>query len=635
VGAEPKGLQKQKRANSRKKNNRLLSGTGWFATRQRDVRKGTWRFLSVIRLLGIRLFGFGMIDIRVRSRKGFTRGVMAGRLHFLLATALFFFVTGSARAETGLQLLKSSAVISKPCAAAPTNARAVFLRYPVIMEGTFNQDKTFNPMKVYKGFRRWTIALMEGDESLSEIQVGKPALVLADYTTAGASTHCGKILYESDQYNNLSYAAILAEAAVYEAERESRISSEKSLDNKNERQGNIYVWNFLKQNGDGLAVLELAGSKVIDIVANSKNLPRKDYSHVRDWRAAKEAQHCAAQGPGVLTPAMHAAVLTLKQLQSDEYALRELGRGLLGIGAYEDAMFTLCGSGAEGLYVAAALKAGRGSVLNGRKFSRVGAVRDADLSGLSLRKLGASGLWVNVNVTGTDFTNANFTNTQFENVNLAEAKLDFAIYDCKTVFPDGFDPTAHHMIPVWRQDGCEKAVPPKVDLSNITVKPFYESLLHKAIPASADAPRYTFSESEMAHIEYDQIQLRRLLLDGLKAKNSVFGRISCDGCKFTNADFSGTRLSFHPSGNLMHFTDTSFKNADLRGSNINAAIFTNVDFTGADLTGINLHRTTLVNVNFGGAKVEDANFKDAKYDAATIFPEGFDPIQAGMIRIIE
>ncbi|MBM67809.1 MAG: hypothetical protein CMB39_05150, partial [Euryarchaeota archaeon] len=49
--------------------------------------------------------------------------------------------------------------------------------------------------------------------------------------------------------------------------------------------------------------------------------------------------------------------------------------------------------------------------------------------------------------------------------------------------------------------------------------------------------------------------------------------------------------------------------------------FTGANFTGANFTGANLERAMLFRVNLSGAKA----------DGDTIWPEGFDPVTAGVI----
>jgi hypothetical protein len=80
--------------------------------------------------------------------------------------------------------------------------------------------------------------------------------------------------------------------------------------------------------------------------------------------------------------------------------------------------------------------------------------------------------------------------------------------------------------------------------------------------------------------------------------------------------------------------DANMRNVDLRGADLNGA-----DLSKAYLKGGYLYKVNLSGVNLEGANLEGANLKEtnlegtnlsgAKYNEYTIWPEGFDPIQAG------
>lgn len=125
---------------------------------------------------------------------------------------------------------------------------------------------------------------------------------------------------------------------------------------------------------------------------------------------------------------------------------------------------------------------------------------------------------------------------------------------------------------------------------------------------------------------------------------------------------SGARLG----GDL---TDADLRGADLTGVNMEGVTLMGADLTDANLEGANLYwclaceavfeRADLRRASFRGATLEKADFRYARlqgadfggdklsgrdarlagalfacaeYDAATVFPEGFDPHVAGMIE---
>ena len=55
------------------------------------------------------------------------------------------------------------------------------------------------------------------------------------------------------------------------------------------------------------------------------------------------------------------------------------------------------------------------------------------------------------------------------------------------------------------------------------------------------------------------------------------------------------------------------------------------DCEGADLEGANLSGANLQGANLEGADLQGANFEGAKVNDDTTWPEGFDPVAAGVI----
>jgi uncharacterized protein YjbI with pentapeptide repeats len=91
------------------------------------------------------------------------------------------------------------------------------------------------------------------------------------------------------------------------------------------------------------------------------------------------------------------------------------------------------------------------------------------------------------------------------------------------------------------------------------------------------------------------------------------------------------------------FTSTSLRRADLRGALLDGASFRGADLAGANLTGAslggtdlleaNLRKADLTAANLSGARgLENAHIQRARYDRATKWPRGFDPVAAGAAR---
>jgi uncharacterized protein YjbI with pentapeptide repeats len=129
-------------------------------------------------------------------------------------------------------------------------------------------------------------------------------------------------------------------------------------------------------------------------------------------------------------------------------------------------------------------------------------------------------------------------------------------------------------------------------------------------------------------------------------ENAILARCDLRGAVFNGANLRGANLRGAKGGLDNVGGSTDFIGADLSGADLSRAEIGGADFTdakliGADLSGVNAvsampaHRTT----RFEGADLSDARLAGARlagaiYDERTIFPRGFDPDRAGMIRRI-
>ena len=82
------------------------------------------------------------------------------------------------------------------------------------------------------------------------------------------------------------------------------------------------------------------------------------------------------------------------------------------------------------------------------------------------------------------------------------------------------------------------------------------------------------------------------------------------------------------------FTSANMIKANLSNANLSRAIFRGANLTGANLSGARLKNAKLINTRLSGADLSGADLTGAKltgatYDAATVWPTGFDPVAAG------
>ncbi|NJM77305.1 MAG: pentapeptide repeat-containing protein [Acaryochloridaceae cyanobacterium RU_4_10] len=99
-------------------------------------------------------------------------------------------------------------------------------------------------------------------------------------------------------------------------------------------------------------------------------------------------------------------------------------------------------------------------------------------------------------------------------------------------------------------------------------------------------------------------------------------------------DFTGTSLS---QGDLqgINLRGADLSYADLSEANLHSAHLRGVDLSYADLERANLQNADLrgailIGTNLRLADLSQAHLHDADYDRTTHFPQGFDPVLAGL-----
>jgi len=77
--------------------------------------------------------------------------------------------------------------------------------------------------------------------------------------------------------------------------------------------------------------------------------------------------------------------------------------------------------------------------------------------------------------------------------------------------------------------------------------------------------------------------------------------------------------------------DADLAGADLAGAYLNGADLRRADLRRADLLQADLRRADLTGADLTGAVLAGADLTDALYDAATVWPDGVDPVQRGAV----
>lgn len=229
-------------------------------------------------------------------------------------------------------------------------------------------------------------------------------------------------------------------------------------------------------------------------------------------------------------------------------------------------------------------------------------VIDSDFSGASVRhnsfKLGTikNSKFENVNFDGAS-VKAELINVDFSKANIKQASFLGSMFDCKTKWPEGVDPIKLGASPIEKQ--CSG-------------KPF---------------AFHDFSEKEFKKFEgFGPVNFA-----GASFKNAKMYGASFVGANLSNSDFTGADLR---SADLRK---TNMAGANLEGLKIQRINFEEANLKGANFTGAYFERAILrkadiSGVNFTGAKLVATSFEGAIYDQNTIWPEGFDFSNLGLIK---
>jgi hypothetical protein len=119
--------------------------------------------------------------------------------------------------------------------------------------------------------------------------------------------------------------------------------------------------------------------------------------------------------------------------------------------------------------------------------------------------------------------------------------------------------------------------------------------------------------------------------EGIELKNDDLtgGIISC--VKFRKGNFSGS-----------DFSNTYLTQCDLRETNLSKTILFKTDIIDSDLRGADLRSAKIAQASFRRSRLEGADFRDATfqevdlratYDDSTQWPENFDPLKFGGVKV--
>lgn len=154
-----------------------------------------------------------------------------------------------------------------------------------------------------------------------------------------------------------------------------------------------------------------------------------------------------------------------------------------------------------------------------------------------------------------------------------------------------------------------------------------ETLGHHGIQSDSSAPQDIARARTLAVLSIldgkrNGILLRFLLETDLfpLIKNERLG-INLQDSVITEVDLSGASLN-----------RSDLRKATLVRNNFSDAVFIDANLEGANLIGADLSQAALFRANLRGAILSDATLTDAFYDDSTIWPDEFEPSEAGAVK---
>ncbi len=232
--------------------------------------------------------------------------------------------------------------------------------------------------------------------------------------------------------------------------------------------------------------------------------------------------------------------------------------------------------------------------LSGGDF-RSADLKDAKLVGTNLSRADLTPWSEPTDLRGADLTKAN----------LDQAKMFFALYDCRTKFPEGFSAPKSYLVPVW--DKCNTPRP-DISFAGLKLPPEEKKMTGFLKLRRRGSP-----------------ELKDVNLEGASFVGSDIGLMWCIRCNLQGANFSNVNMNL------------SFKESNLRGAKFQnvtldpVSSFDKSDLRGADLSGI-VFTEKKNDDTYGDRYYYKPSIKGSLYDDTTIWPKDFDPVKAGAIK---
>jgi uncharacterized protein YjbI with pentapeptide repeats len=164
---------------------------------------------------------------------------------------------------------------------------------------------------------------------------------------------------------------------------------------------------------------------------------------------------------------------------------------------------------------------------------------------------------------------------------------------------------------------------------------------------NANLSRANLSEARLNDADLRGANLSGANLSGANLRGAQLSVANLSGADLSKADLRGARL-YEADLSKANLSGARLDGARLVGAHLSGASLSGANLSEADLSGANLYRANLSNANLlftwlkgadlieadlSGVDLSGADLSNAGWESGTIWPDGFDPIAAGAVKV--
>ena len=243
---------------------------------------------------------------------------------------------------------------------------------------------------------------------------------------------------------------------------------------------------------------------------------------------------------------------------------------------------------------------------------------EAFLIEANLREANLSDSWlVRADMSRCDLTNANLSHAVLNNANLRAAVLVYA--DLQQANLRGANLRGAR----FRGANLSNAI---LCDAHIFATNFYKTIMVGSKLNGADLTHAILYKTDLSNADLAGANLKEAETTQINLSKANLFETDLRGARLTKANLSEATICFADLG-CANLENSDLSKANLKGSYLDGVNLSGANLSEADLRGANLRQANLNNAVFDGALYCELP------NCTTLFPDGFDPVQHGMIKV--